>query len=151
MNAKTAKLRQRNTAATAQRIANLRTLVETLRKRNLEVADIAKLFDAKMSCARRYARELVDAGVAVDVSIHKHANLGPRVFSLSDDTEALRRYLDGLNNPAAPSVKKSQSGRLIHTIKDDEWEPRRTKRARPVAPDPLALPPQFFGVKGASQ
>jgi hypothetical protein len=150
--------RVRDTAATARRFENINAIISTLRQCEMTREHIQTLLKFSPSGARKYVRELVNAGVMV-VSHLEHV---PRIsnkgqaqqihwFKLTDNEDIidnvlaviLRKEKEKVPREPAPRVLTGDPSRHFHIMADDTHYPVRVQHKKIPAPDPLLA--AFFG------
>ncbi len=140
--------RTRTTAATQRRIANMHILLAALSTRDMMRDEFCELLHFSPSGARKYIRELREAGVIevaryVDPSAH---NFGMPVYRLVSGT-ADAFLAETCEVKKAPAVKRRETvatdpSRHMHIMGDDVFYSARSPRVV-VARDPLIE--AFFG------
>lgn len=140
---------KRNLAA--ERVTNMKNLVTVLMTREMSAGDVTRFLGMARSGARGYTNELVALHVA---SVRIGGAMGRTPYFRIPDRERAIAYLARLDNPDA---RKSVAGaptnyaraildpsRHIHVTQDDEPTAPRVARLKIAAPDPHALPSDFF-------
>ena len=142
--------RVRSTAATGRRNASLRRLVAEFSLREMTVPDVANFLDFSTSGARKYIRDLREAGV-IELARYIEGTatyLGKAVYQISPDPERVKAFLAAICQPkregAAPRKERpglreqsmAGTGRHFHILADDTHYAIRVNRS-PVARDPL--------------
>lgn len=147
-------LRQRQTMATERRDTNFRILIAEFARRELTGPDVEELFGFSPSGARKYLRDLCEAGVA---QIDRIGGEGKRVwpiFKATADQVAVEKFLALLGMPQQPKAPKEKTaplrevspGRFLHVMGDDE--PYRVRpSSKLVSRDPLVA--AIFGAGAA--
>lgn len=143
---------------TTQRIEATRRLVEELRLRKMTRADMAMFLNFSPSGVRKYLADL-RASSLVEVDGEHEVGTGNEQYCLVSDEQLIDSFLAGLaelRKTAPTRIKKSNvdlalrdKTRHIHIIHDDAYYAVRVRRVE-VAPDPRALPKDFFKPSGGS-
>lgn len=141
--------RIRHTVATQRRLDNMRLLVEALGQREMLADEICDLLKFSPSGARKYIRDLREAGVA---ELARYVDgtatyIGMAVYTITPDAERVRTFLAGLAQPRAPAplsrgrlnrFAAAGAGRHFHIIDDDTHYAVRVSRVQ-VFRDPLVV------------
>jgi DNA-binding Lrp family transcriptional regulator len=142
--------RVRSTSATLRRIENMQKLVAELQQHEMLADEIAWFLKFSPSGARKYIRDLRDAGV-IELARYIEGTatyLGKAVYQLTPDPERVKTFLAAIVQPkreGAPPRKERPSlreqamagaGRHFHILADDTHYAIRVNRA-PVTRDPL--------------
>lgn len=136
-----ARVRTRATAASATRIELLARLVRALAGGPLDTAQVGEVLGFALSSARKYARDLVNAGIVRQVSTPKASHL----FYLNSMTRAeawlARLRADEQALAAGRTVKQARPQRALppglHLMQDDVPFQIRRYDAGPPRRDPL--------------
>lgn len=143
-------LRSRDTCKTRVRLDNIRRLLAELAMRELLADDICDLLKYSPSGARKYIRDLREAGV-LELSRYVDGTatyLGKALYRLTPDAERVRMFLAELGHPlqgGTPRPKSSATripqavssgGRHFHILADDTHYAVRLSSA-PAVRDPL--------------
>lgn len=145
--------RVRDTSATARRFENIKTIISTLRQCEMTRVDIQALLHFSPSGARKYVRELVNAGVMVVSHIEPVPRASNKArdgqvhhFKLTDDEEIIANVLALVvkesNNKTKEEKPKERvlSGdptRHFHIVSDDTYYAVKVPHKRIPAPDPV--------------
>jgi hypothetical protein len=130
----------------------LRAVIAQLRTAPMTKDDVSMLLDCSPSGARKYLNDLLAASL-VEVSVINHMSC--RTYRLVADLDLIDEFLiqeaplpkRGPSKRATALEKAMQDGnRHFHVMQDDTFFGVRLRHAA-VAPDPLALPREFFSRK----
>jgi DNA-binding Lrp family transcriptional regulator len=153
--------RVRSTSATQRRIENMQKLIGELSTHEMLADEIAWFLKFSPSGARKYIRDLRDAGV-IELARYIEGTatyLGKAVYQISPDPERVKTFLSAIVQPkreGAPARKErpgsreqamSGTGRHFHILADDTHYAIRMSRT-PVMRDPLVA--ALFGAAPAS-
>lgn len=142
--------RIRSTSATLRRIENMQKLIGELATHEMLADEIAWFLKFSPSGARKYIRDLRDAGV-IELARYIEGTatyLGKAVYQLTPDPDRVRSFLAAILQPkrdgASPKKERPSlrdqsaagSGRHFHILADDTHYAIRVNRA-PVQRDPL--------------
>jgi hypothetical protein len=142
--------RVRSTSATLRRIENMQKLIAELTQHEMLADEIAWFLKFSPSGARKYIRDLREAGV-IELSRYVEGTatyLGKAVYQLTPDPERIAAFLAAIAQPkreGAPPRKErpglreqamAGSGRHFHILADDTHYAIRVNRG-PVMRDPL--------------
>ncbi|MES2296012.1 MAG: winged helix-turn-helix domain-containing protein [Pseudomonadota bacterium] len=142
--------RVRSTSATQRRIENMQKLVGELAQHEMLADEIAWFLKFSPSGARKYIRDLRDAGV-IELARYIEGTatyLGKAVYQISPDPERVKAFLSAIVQPKREGVPPRKerpglrdqnlagTGRHFHILADDTHYAIRMNRA-PVARDPL--------------
>ena len=142
--------RVRSTSATQRRIENMQKLINELMDHEMLADEIAWFLKFSPSGARKYIRDLRDAGV-IELARYVEGTatyLGKAVYQISPDPERVQSFLAAIAQPkreGAPPRKErpglreqamAGAGRHFHILADDTHYAIRVNR-NPVARDPL--------------
>jgi DNA-binding Lrp family transcriptional regulator len=142
--------RVRSTSATQRRIENMQKLINELSNHEMLADEIAWFLKFSPSGARKYIRDLREAGV-IELARYIEGTatyLGKAVYQISPDPERVKAFLAAICQPkregAAPRKERpglreqnmAGSGRHFHILADDTHYAIRVNRS-PVARDPL--------------
>ena len=142
--------RVRSTSATLRRIENMQKLIHELSAHEMLADEIAWFLKFSPSGARKYIRDLRDAGV-IELARYIEGTatyLGKAVYQISPDPDRVKAFLAAIVQPkregAAPRKERpglreqnmAGSGRHFHILADDTHYAIRVNR-NPVARDPL--------------
>ena len=154
--------RVRSTSATLRRIENMQRLIGELSVHEMLADEIAWFLKFSPSGARKYIRDLRDAGV-IELARYIEGTatyLGKAVYQLSPDPERVRAFLAAIVQPKRDGVvarkdrmgqrdqSLSGSGRHFHILADDTHYAIRVNRG-PVTRDPLVA--ALFGSAPSQQ
>lgn len=154
--------RVRSTSATLRRIENMQRLIGELSVHEMLADEIAWFLKFSPSGARKYIRDLRDAGV-IELARYIEGTatyLGKAVYQLSPDPERVRTFLAAIVQPKRDGVvarkdrmgqrdqSLSGSGRHFHILADDTHYAIRVNRG-PVTRDPLVA--ALFGSAPSQQ
>ncbi|WP_090436942.1 MULTISPECIES: winged helix-turn-helix domain-containing protein [Telluria group] len=154
--------RVRSTSATLRRIENMQKLVAELQNHEMLADEIAWFLKFSPSGARKYIRDLREAGV-IELARYIEGTatyLGKAVYQLTPDAERVQAFLAAIAQPkreGAPPRKERPSlreqsmagnGRHFHILADDTHYAIRVNRG-PVQRDPLVA--ALFGAPGSMQ
>jgi hypothetical protein len=149
--------RVRSTSATLRRIENMQKLIAELTQHEMLADEIAWFLKFSPSGARKYIRDLREAGV-IELSRYVEGTatyLGKAVYQLTPDPERIAAFLAAIAQPkreGAPPRKErpglreqamAGSGRHFHILADDTHyaDPRqRPGDARPAGGGAVRLP-----------
>lgn len=152
--------RVRSTSATLRRIENMQKLIGELAQHEMLADEIAWFLKFSPSGARKYIRDLREAGV-IELARYIEGTatyLGKAVYQLTPDPERVRTFLAAIVQPkreGAPPRRErpalrdqvmAGNGRHFHILADDTHYAIRVNRA-PVARDPLVA--ALFGAAPA--
>jgi Mn-dependent DtxR family transcriptional regulator len=141
-------LRRPARSRTLDRIAAMRRLTKLLGKGEMRRDDIAHRMKMSQSGCRKYLADLTD-GAIVALSRRepvKSRHIGQPVYKLIATAEKIEQFLQDAVTVVPedePRKVKTTPGRHFHIMADDTHYSVRVSRA-PVAPDPFALPVEFF-------
>ncbi len=153
--------RVRSTSATLRRIENMQKLIMELSTHEMLADEIAWFLKFSPSGARKYIRDLRDAGV-IELARYIEGTatyLGKAVYQISPDPERVKAFLAAIVQPKRDGVPprkerpglRDQSlagtGRHFHILADDTHYAIRVNR-NPVARDPLVA--ALFGAAPSS-
>jgi DNA-binding Lrp family transcriptional regulator len=142
--------RVRSTSATQRRIENMQKLIGELSTHEMLADEIAWFLKFSPSGARKYIRDLREAGV-IELARYIEGTatyLGKAVYQISPDPERVKAFLAAICQPkregAAPRKERpglreqsmAGTGRHFHILADDTHYAIRVNRS-PVARDPL--------------
>jgi len=142
--------RVRSTSATLRRIENMQKLIGELQLHEMLADEIAWFLKFSPSGARKYIRDLREAGV-IELARYVEGTatyLGKAVYQLTPDPERVAAFLAAIVQPkreGAPPRKErpglreqamAGSGRHFHILADDTHYAIRVNRG-PVMRDPL--------------
>jgi hypothetical protein len=142
--------RVRSTSATLRRIENMQKLIGELALHEMLADEIAWFLKFSPSGARKYIRDLREAGV-IELARYIEGTatyLGKAVYQLTPDPERVQAFLAAIVQPkregAAPRKERPSlrdqnmagSGRHFHILADDTHYAIRVNRG-PVTRDPL--------------
>ena len=154
--------RVRSTSATLRRIENMQKLIGELSVHEMLADEIAWFLKFSPSGARKYIRDLRDAGV-IELARYIEGTatyLGKAVYQLSPEPERVRAFLAAIVQPkrdgAAPRKDRpglreqsmAGNGRHFHILADDTHYAIRVNRG-PVTRDPLVA--ALFGSAPSQQ
>ncbi|CAN7458053.1 winged helix-turn-helix domain-containing protein [Pseudoduganella sp. LjRoot289] len=154
--------RVRSTSATLRRIENMQKLIAELQQHEMLADEIAWFLKFSPSGARKYIRDLRDAGV-IELARYIEGTatyLGKAVYQLTPDPERVKMFLAAIVQPkreGAPPRKERPSlreqamagaGRHFHILADDTHYAIRVNRG-PVTRDPLVA--ALFGAPTSLQ
>jgi hypothetical protein len=154
--------RVRSTSATLRRIENMQKLIAELQQHEMLADEIAWFLKFSPSGARKYIRDLREAGV-IELARYIEGTatyLGKAVYQLTPDAERVKQFLGAISQPkreGAPPRKERPSlrdqamagaGRHFHILADDTHYAIRVNRA-PVTRDPLVA--ALFGAAPSMQ
>lgn len=154
--------RVRSTSATMRRIENMQKLIGELQLHEMLADEIAWFLKFSPSGARKYIRDLREAGV-IELARYVEGTatyLGKAVYQLTPDPERVRAFLAAIVQPkreGAPARKErpglreqamAGAGRHFHILADDTHYAIRVNRG-PVMRDPLVA--ALFGTAPAQQ
>ncbi|WP_017876677.1 MULTISPECIES: winged helix-turn-helix domain-containing protein [unclassified Janthinobacterium] len=154
--------RVRSTSATLRRIENMQKLIGELSLHEMLADEIAWFLKFSPSGARKYIRDLRDAGV-IELARYIEGTatyLGKAVYQLTPDPERVRAFLAAIVQPkregAAPRKDRpglreqsmAGNGRHFHILADDTHYAIRVNRG-PVMRDPLVA--ALFGSAPSQQ
>ena len=154
--------RVRSTSATLRRIENMQKLIGELSVHEMLADEIAWFLKFSPSGARKYIRDLRDAGV-IELARYIEGTatyLGKAVYQITPDPERVRAFLAAIVQPkrdgAAPRKDRpglreqsmAGSGRHFHILADDTHYAIRVNRG-PVMRDPLVA--ALFGSAPSQQ
>jgi hypothetical protein len=154
--------RVRSTSATLRRIENMQKLIGELSLHEMLADEIAWFLKFSPSGARKYIRDLRDAGV-IELARYIEGTatyLGKAVYQLTPDPERVRAFLAAIVQPKREGVAprkdrpglREQSmagnGRHFHILADDTHYAIRVNRG-PVMRDPLVA--ALFGSAPSQQ
>jgi hypothetical protein len=150
--------RVRSTSATLRRIENMQKLIAELTQHEMLADEIAWFLKFSPSGARKYIRDLREAGV-IELSRYVEGTatyLGKAVYQLTPDPERIAAFLAAIAQPkreGAPPRKErpglreqamAGSGRHFHILADDTHyaDPRQPRPgdARPAGGGAVRLP-----------
>lgn len=142
--------RVRSTSATQRRIENMQKLINELMDHEMLADEIAWFLKFSPSGARKYIRDLREAGV-IELARYVEGTatyLGKAVYQISPDPERVKSFLAAIAQPkreGAPPRKErpglreqamAGTGRHFHILADDTHYAIRVNR-NPVGRDPL--------------
>ena len=142
--------RVRSTSATQRRIENMQKLIAELSTHEMLADEIAWFLKFSPSGARKYIRDLREAGV-IELARYIEGTatyLGKAVYQISPDPDRVKAFLAAICQPkregAAPRKERpglreqsmAGAGRHFHILADDTHYAIRVNR-NPVARDPL--------------
>jgi hypothetical protein len=142
--------RVRSTSATLRRIENMQKLIGEISLHEMLADEIAWFLKFSPSGARKYIRDLRDAGV-IELARYIEGTstyLGKAVYQITPDPERVRAFLAAIVQPKRDGVaprkdrpglreqSMSGSGRHFHILADDTHYAIRVNRG-PVMRDPL--------------
>lgn len=142
--------RVRSTSATQRRIENMQKLINELMDHEMLADEIAWFLKFSPSGARKYIRDLREAGV-IELARYVEGTatyLGKAVYQISPDPERVKAFLAAIAQPkreGAPPRKErpglreqamAGTGRHFHILADDTHYAIRVNR-NPVGRDPL--------------
>ena len=154
--------RVRSTSATLRRIENMQKLIGELSGHEMLADEIAWFLKFSPSGARKYIRDLREAGV-IELARYVEGTatyLGKAVYQLTPDPERVRAFLAAIVQPKRegaaprkdrPGVREQSmagSGRHFHILADDTHYAIRVNRG-PVTRDPLVA--ALFGSAQSTQ
>jgi DNA-binding Lrp family transcriptional regulator len=154
--------RVRSTSATLRRIENMQKLIGELSLHEMLADEIAWFLKFSPSGARKYIRDLREAGV-IELARYVEGTatyLGKAVYQLTPDPERVAAFLAAIVQPkreGAPPRKErpgireqamAGSGRHFHILADDTHYAIRVNRG-PVMRDPLVA--ALFGTAPSQQ
>jgi DNA-binding Lrp family transcriptional regulator len=154
--------RVRSTSATLRRIENMQKLIGELSMHEMLADEIAWFLKFSPSGARKYIRDLREAGV-IELARYVEGTatyLGKAVYQLTPDPERIAAFLAAIAQPkreGAPPRKErpglreqamAGSGRHFHILADDTHYAIRVNRG-PVMRDPLVA--ALFGSAPSQQ
>ena len=154
--------RVRSTSATLRRIENMQKLIAELQNHEMLADEIAWFLKFSPSGARKYIRDLRDAGV-IELARYIEGTatyLGKAVYQLTPDAERVKAFLAAIAQPKRegapprkerPSLREQSmagSGRHFHILADDTHYAIRVNRG-PVTRDPLVA--ALFGAPMSQQ
>jgi len=154
--------RVRSTSATLRRIENMQKLIGELSLHEMLADEIAWFLKFSPSGARKYIRDLREAGV-IELARYIEGTatyLGKAVYQLTPDPERVRTFLAAIVQPKRegapprkerPSLREQSmagSGRHFHILADDTHYAIRVNRG-PVVRDPLVA--ALFGSAPSQQ
>lgn len=154
--------RIRSTSATLRRIENMQKLIGELSMHEMLADEIAWFLKFSPSGARKYIRDLREAGV-IELARYIEGTatyLGKAVYQLTPDPDRVRAFLAAIVQPkreGAPPRKERPSlreqnmagnGRHFHILADDTHYAIRVNRG-PVMRDPLVA--ALFGSAPSQQ
>ncbi|MBJ7309273.1 winged helix-turn-helix transcriptional regulator [Rugamonas sp. CCM 8940] len=154
--------RVRSTSATLRRIENMQKLIGELSMHEMLADEIAWFLKFSPSGARKYIRDLREAGV-IELARYIEGTatyLGKAVYQLTPDPDRVRAFLAAIVQPkreGAPPRKErpglreqhmAGSGRHFHILADDTHYAIRVNRG-PVMRDPLVA--ALFGSAPSQQ
>jgi hypothetical protein len=154
--------RVRSTSATLRRIENMQKLIGELSGHEMLADEIAWFLKFSPSGARKYIRDLREAGV-IELARYIEGTatyLGKAVYQLTPDPERVRAFLAAIVQPKRegaaprkdrPGVREQSmagSGRHFHILADDTHYAIRVNRG-PVTRDPLVA--ALFGSAQSTQ
>lgn len=137
---------------TAERIEKTRILVAELRTNPMTRDAIGEFLQYSPSGVRKYLADFRAAGILVLRDDLVQVD-GQAVYSVVNDAHQIAAFLDGLSKTrssdrtqsrkSALAIALGDKSRHIHVMADDTYFSVKPNRA-PAAPDPLALPKNFF-------
>ena len=141
--------RVRSTSATLRRIENMQKLLNELSTHDMLADEIAWFLKFSPSGARKYIRDLRDAGV-IELARYVEGTatyLGKAVYRICPDTERVKAFLNAIEQPKREGHAPKQyralheqtlatTGRHFHILADDTHYAIRVNRS-PVGRDPL--------------
>jgi DNA-binding Lrp family transcriptional regulator len=142
--------RVRSTSATQRRIENMQKLIGELSTHEMLADEIAWFLKFSPSGARKYIRDLREAGV-IELARYIEGTatyLGKAVYQISPDPERVKAFLAAIVQPKREGVPPRKerpglreqnmagTGRHFHILADDTHYAIRVNR-NPVARDPL--------------
>ncbi|MCG2584440.1 winged helix-turn-helix domain-containing protein [Massilia sp. TS11] len=142
--------RIRSTSATQRRIENMQKLIKELANHEMLADEIAWFLKFSPSGARKYIRDLREAGV-IELARYVEGTatyLGKAVYQITPDPERVKAFLAAIVQPKreAPAARRERpslreqnmagSGRHFHILADDTHYAIRVNRT-PVMRDPL--------------
>jgi DNA-binding Lrp family transcriptional regulator len=142
--------RVRSTSATQRRIENMQKLIGELQTHEMLADEIAWFLKFSPSGARKYIRDLREAGV-IELARYIEGTatyLGKAVYRISPDPDRVKAFLGAICQPkregAAPRKERpglreqsmAGTGRHFHILADDTHYAIRVNRS-PVTRDPL--------------
>ncbi|WP_426111498.1 ArsR family transcriptional regulator [Massilia sp. PWRC2] len=142
--------RVRSTSATQRRIENMQKLIGELSTHEMLADEIAWFLKFSPSGARKYIRDLREAGV-IELARYIEGTatyLGKAVYQISPDPDRVKAFLAAIVQPKREGVAPRKerpglreqamagSGRHFHILADDTHYAIRVNRS-PVARDPL--------------
>jgi hypothetical protein len=154
--------RVRSTSATLRRIENMQKLIGELSVHEMLADEIAWFLKFSPSGARKYIRDLRDAGV-IELARYIEGTatyLGKAVYQLTPDPERVRAFLSAIVQPKREGVvprkerpglreqSMAGNGRHFHILADDTHYAIRVNRG-PVMRDPLVA--ALFGSAPSQQ
>lgn len=136
---------------TAARVANTKKLIEALAISAMTRDDICQLLQLGPSGARKYITDLRESGIMeVSALDSRHR---PSAYSLVDNPSHIAAFIADLDvsrpfcsrgaRSSNLAIAKRNPGRHFHPSQDGATFAVRVSTA-PVAPDPFALPAEFF-------
>lgn len=130
---------------TAARIIKLKSLIAELGRRRMLRDEICSFLKFAPSGARKYIKDLREVGlITLDEIGYGLIDDQARVDSFLAHLDANAKSPSNLGGrPSALAQAQGDSKRKFHVMRDDEYFAVRVRRA-PIAPDPLALPREFF-------
>lgn len=147
-------LRRPARSPTLGRIAAMRRLTKLLGKGEMRRDDIAHRMKISQSGCRKYLADLADGAIVVlsrrEPTV-KFGHVGQPVYKLITTAEKIEQFLKDAVTVVPedePRQVKTTPGRHFHIMADDTHYAIRVSRAA-VAPDPFALPVEFFRSAGA--
>jgi DNA-binding Lrp family transcriptional regulator len=153
--------RVRSTSATQRRIENMQKLIGELSTHEMLADEIAWFLKFSPSGARKYIRDLREAGV-IELARYIEGTatyLGKAVYQISPDPERVKAFLAAIVQPKREGVPPRKerpglreqnmagTGRHFHILADDTHYAIRVNR-NPVARDPLVA--ALFGAAPAN-
>ena len=154
--------RVRSTSATLRRIENMQKLIGELSMHEMLADEIAWFLKFSPSGARKYIRDLREAGV-IELARYIEGTatyLGKAVYQITPDPERVRAFLAAIvqpkregapprkERPGARELAMAGNGRHFHILADDTHYAIRVNRG-PVMRDPLVA--ALFGSPGSQQ
>lgn len=133
----------------SERVEKTRSLINELMARAMSTADICDFLKFSASGARKYLADLRAAGLLV-LRRDLMAPNEPPMFGLIANLSLVSEFLDSMGQARASGSKPtnldralSDTSRHIHIMADDAFYSVRVSRVT-IAPDPRALPAEFF-------
>lgn len=134
---------------TLGRIAAMRRLTDILKNGEMLGDEIRIAMNISGSCCRKYIADLID-GAIVQMSRRappaRFGYLGQPIYRLIATADQIEQFLKDAVTvvpKVEPDQVKATPGRRVHIMADDGPFTVKLNWA-PVAPDPLALPVEFF-------
>lgn len=142
----------RKKGPTALRVTNTKALIDQLRDRDMTRNDMGEFMQFSPSGVRKYLAELRAAHVVEVLDDHDPIT-GQELYGLTADADLVQSFIESLDLVARPASRGGapthlqqalrDKSRSFHLMVDDSFYSVRIRRTA-VAPDPLALPVDFF-------